>query len=129
MPQPIAFPSQNPSPSPTPEAVVAKAVVRAADNLGLKGGELAEIIGLSAASVSRLKKGDFPLSGKSYELALHVIRLYRSLSALTAGDDKVAQAWVRNPNAALSKTPLEAMRSIEGLLASVAYVDAHRAPL
>ena len=60
-------------------AVVLKATIRAAALLKINNRVLARIIGVSESSISRMRKGDFALEkGKSFELALMFIRLYRS---------------------------------------------------
>lgn len=110
-------------------AVVSKAVLRAADRLNLNGRTLGGILGLSEASVSRLKRGDLRLSPgeKSFELALLFIRLFRALDAITGGDETVAKAWLRNENTALGATPLDRIVTIAGLTDVLAYLDARRA--
>ncbi len=110
---------------------VAGAALRAAGLLGLTAAELAIVLGLSPATVSRLRQGAGAtrLTGKPYELALMFIRLYRSLDAITGGDDAVSRQWMRNPNQALGQPPAERIRTVEGLAHVVAYLDARRAPL
>jgi hypothetical protein len=111
-------------------SVVAKALIRAADFLDISGKDLAVIIGLSEASLSRLKRGgDGVLTGKPYELALLFIRVYRSLDAIMGGDDAAASAWLRAENTALGGKPLERIKTIDGLAHVLAYLDARRAPL
>ena len=70
--------------TPDPEAVVSKATLRAADHLGLNQQALGRILGLSNATVTRLKAGSSALSygSKPYELALLLIRLFRGLEAM-----------------------------------------------
>lgn len=112
-------------------AVVTKAVARAADRLGLTNRELARILGLSQASVSRLKRGAFALkpASKPFELALLFLRLFRALDAVVGGDERVARAWLRNPNAALGGVPVERIASVTGLVDVLAYLDSRRAVL
>lgn len=112
-------------------ALVGKAVVRAADRLGLTNRELATIVGLSEASVSRLRRGRFRLEpgGKPFELALLLIRLFRALDSITGGDEKVARVWLRNPNTALEVVPIERIATVAGLLDVLAYLDSRRAVL
>ncbi|WP_407943580.1 antitoxin Xre/MbcA/ParS toxin-binding domain-containing protein [Methylobacterium sp. EM32] len=108
---------------------VGKAVVRAAAALGLSNRALAGILGLSEASVSRLTRGEFVLDrqAKSFELAVMLIRLYRSLDAVTGGDPAVAAAWLRGENTALHAVPLDLIQTVEGLVSTVLYLDARRA--
>jgi transcriptional regulator with XRE-family HTH domain len=116
---------------PADAAIVATAALRAADRLGLSARTLAMIIGLSEATVSRLKSGSASLDpqGKPFELALLFVRLYRALDAITGGDDAVARAWLRNPNLALSAAPVERIVTVSGLLDVISYLDARRALL
>jgi uncharacterized protein (DUF2384 family) len=109
-------------------ALVSKALARAADRLEVTNKVLARIIGVSEATVSRLKKGGYPLeSGQTpYQLSVLFIRLYRSLDAITGGDDNVSAAWLSNPNTALSGVPIELIQSITGLMNVIQYLDARR---
>ena len=93
MAQTLSAPSPRGASDAERTAVVGKAVVRAAEALGLTGAELARTLGLSDASVSRLKVGTFALepSSKAYELALLLIRLFRCLDAMTGGEEESRQ--------------------------------------
>lgn len=124
------------SPSSTPPgqdarraAVLTKATVRAALALGLSQAELAAIIGVSPASVTRMKDGGFVLSGKQTELAACVVRVFRSLDAIAGGDRATLTGWMRSPNGDLGGIPRERMRDVTGLVEVMAYLDAQRAPL
>jgi transcriptional regulator with XRE-family HTH domain len=122
----------NTAPSVTPDAahVTAKAVLAAAARLGLTHRHLAAAIGVSEASVSRLQHGrGIDPARKEGELALLVVRLYRSLDALVGGDDAQARAWLHADNAHLGGVPAERIRSVEGLVDVVGYLDAMRGRL
>ena len=110
-------------------SLVTKAVLRAADRLNVTNKVLARIIGVSEATVSRMKKGDYPLQAgtKPFELAVLFVRLYRSLDAVVGGDETVAGAWLSNPNVALNDTPLELTQSVSGLTDVIRYLDSRRA--
>jgi uncharacterized protein (DUF2384 family) len=110
--------------------VLTLAVVEAARRLKLRSTEVTAIIGVSQPTASRLLNGKFQLAegAKSWELGAHLVRLYRSLSTMVGGDDELARAWLRSANRALGgRTPLDAIRSVEGLVHACDYVDAHRA--
>ncbi len=115
------------SQQPDSHAVVTKAAVRVADELGLTAKVLARAIGVSEATVSRMRHGDYRLDGKPFELALLVIRLFRSLDALTGGDKETARHWVNNHNTALGEAPLTRLQTVAGLVDVIAYLDARRA--
>lgn len=116
---------------PDAAAVAARALLRAAELLGMSARELSGVVGLSEASLSRLKRGDAAvrLSGKPYELALLFIRLYRSLDAIMGGDDEASRRWMRADNLALGGAPLSRIRTVDGLANVLAYLDARRAPV
>lgn len=122
---------QDVSTRPDAAAVAARALLRAAELLGMSARELSGVVGLSEASLSRLKRGDAAvrLSGKPYELALLFIRLYRSLDAIMGGDDEASRRWMRADNLALGGAPLARIRTVDGLANVLAYLDARRAPV
>jgi transcriptional regulator with XRE-family HTH domain len=117
--------------NPKAGAVLTTAALRAADRLGLSGRQLAEIVGVSEATVSRWKRGESLLEpgSKPFELAALLVRAFRSLDAITGGDEAVARRWLAAPNTALGARPVERMAQVQGLVDVAAYLDARRAPL
>jgi hypothetical protein len=119
-----------PSRRPEPALVLAKAVLSAAARLGLRNRQLAAVIGSSEASVSRLHGGrGLDPETKEGELALLFLRLYRGLDALVGGDDRQAHAWLTADNDHLGGIPAERIRTVEGLVDVVQYLDAMRGRL
>ncbi len=114
---------------PDQAVVLTKAVLRAAEQLGVSAKALAMVIGVSEATLSRMKKGDYALEAgtKPFELAVLFVRLFRSLDAIVGGDAKVARSWLNNSNEILDGRPLEIVRTIAGLMDVIAYLDARRA--
>jgi len=110
-------------------SVLTSATVRAAERLQIKNAALARILGVSDSTVSRMRnKALFLERGdKPFELAILLVRLYRSLDSIMAGDDAVAADWLRNKNTALNGVPLELIQSVSGLVHVIAYLDARRA--
>ena len=117
--------------NPEAGAVLTNAALRAADRLGLSGRQLAEIVGVSEATVSRWKRGESLLEqgSKPFELAALLVRTFRSLDAITGGDEAVARRWLAAPNTALAALPVERMAQVQGLVDVTTYLDARRAPL
>src|SRR4051812_22244931 len=106
-----------PLPAPGPGVVLAKATRSAADRLGLRSRHLAQVLGSSEASVSRLQHHrTLDPASKEGELALLFLRVFRSLDAMVGGDDEKARAWLAAPNASLGAAPIERIRSVEGLV-------------
>ena len=117
------------TPQPDPKIALTKATVRAAELLGLQSNELARIIGVSPATVSRYKSessGIAPAS-KTGELALLLIRVFRSLDPLVGSDDEKRKAWMHSPNLALSEVPARLLRRPDGLVRVLDYLDGMRA--
>lgn len=110
--------------------MLAKATLAAAASLGLRNRQLAAVIGSSEASVSRLQNGrGLDPDSKEGELALMLLRLYRSLDALVGGDDAKAREWLHAENLHLGAVPADRIRSVEGLVDVVQYLDAMRGRL
>ncbi len=113
--------------SRAPGRVVAKAVVRAARELGLSQQDLAAAIGVSAPTVSRMKDGGHDLSGKPMELAVCLIRVFRSLDAIAGGDPDTIRGWMAAPNSDLGGMPRALVLTATGLVDVMSYLDAARA--
>ena len=117
--------------APASAAVLSKAVVRAARLLACTQRDVAAVLGISEATASRLFAGKYLLSAdraKEWELALLFVRLFRSLDALW-GHEATARQWLASPNLALDGRPHDLLRSVEGLVRVVAYLDAARGRL
>jgi hypothetical protein len=115
---------------PEPGPVLAKATLSAAARLGVRNRQLGEIIGTSEASISRLSAGrGLDPSRKEGELALLFLRLFRSLDTLVGGDDAKARAWFHAENDHLNGVPAARVRTVEGLVDVVQYLDAMRGRL
>lgn len=108
--------------------MLSKAVVRAAERLRLSQAQLARTLGLSPATASRLHAGSWRLSPdtKPWELAALLVRVYRSLDAITGGKTDAMQAWLHSGNAALGGEPAKLLGSCEGLIDVLHYLDASR---
>jgi transcriptional regulator with XRE-family HTH domain len=117
--------------APAPAAVLGKALLRASERLGVSQKDLAAIVGLSPATVSRLASGAFSLDpeSKSGELALLFVRIYRGLDALVGGDDAKARAWFHAENEHVGGVPADRVRTVEGLTDVARYLDAMRGRL
>lgn len=111
--------------------VLTKATVRAAERLGLPARKLALVLGVSEPSISRMKKGTFTVEdgSKSFELAAIFVRVFRSLDAITGGDEATARHWLMTENTALGGRPIDRITTITGLADVAAYLDARRAVL
>lgn len=117
-------------PEPAKDAVLTKALLRAAELLELPSNVISRILGVSEASVSRLASGSRTIdpSSKEGELALLLVRVYRSLDALVGTDAEQRKAWLHAHNRAFNARPVDLLQRADGLVSVVAYLDAMRAP-
>jgi Protein of unknown function (DUF2384) len=120
-----------PAPKPEPRRVLTGAVLRASALLDITQSSLAHILGLSPSTVSRMASGTYTLDDqrKEWELGALFVRLFRSLDAVIGSNDSSARAWLNGHNSALTGRPIELIRSTEGLVRVVQYLDAARGRL
>lgn len=110
--------------------ILTKAVHRVADSLGLNHRDLAQVLGISEATVSRFGRGRvIPYPSKEGELAALLVRLYRSLDAIVGGQPDKAQRWFRAENTHLNGIPAKRVQTVEGLVDVIHYLDAMRGKL
>lgn len=123
---PVSLPTT--AATPDPSAVLTKAVVRAAERLGITKALLAKILGLSPPTVTRLYSGAYKLDErrKEWEFALLFVRVFRSLDSIV-GDEQTARRWLNSDNRALNGKPIDLIRRTDGLVRVVQYLDASRA--
>src|SRR3569833_1274326 len=90
-----------------PGPALTKAVLRAADIMGLNQATLAKVLGISPASISRERGGDYLLNpaGKEWELAMLLVRLIRGLDAIKARDEAALRSRLDSYNTALNDKP------------------------
>ncbi|KTD07060.1 antitoxin Xre/MbcA/ParS toxin-binding domain-containing protein [Legionella jamestowniensis] len=113
------------------EVVLTKAICNLSKYYSLSGKELSEIIGISESTASRLNKGKKLISPqtKEGEMALLLVRIYRSLNAMVGNNHEKAKLWLNNKNKYFQKKPLEEMKTIPGLISVLNYLDAMRGKL
>ena len=103
--------------------------VRAADYLGLGKAQLGNILGISPSTITRMYQGNYEIEegSKPWEMAALLVRLYRGLDAIMAGDNNSLQSWMNSANKVLHGIPKQLIMGTEGLVKTVAYVDSSRA--
>lgn len=116
-------------PASSKSGVLTKAVKSVAHFLDLSNIDLADILGISTASVTRLYQGRPIKEKKETELAVLLVRLYRSLDAMVGGDASESIKWFKAFNHHLNGVPAERTKTVEGLVDVVQYLDAMRGKL
>jgi uncharacterized protein (DUF2384 family) len=114
--------------TPEPRHVLTGAVVRAAELLQITQSSLAQILGLSPSTVSRMASGAYALDDekKEWELGALFVRLFRSLDAVIGSNDSAARTWLKSSNSGLTGCPIDLIRTTEGLVRVVQYLDSAR---
>lgn len=109
--------------------VLTQAVGRIAELWQLSNAKLGAIIGLSAPTASRLRAGRYLLEpqSKPFELAQHLLRLFRSLDSWLGQDDAAVRSWLVTENLDLGDRPIDLLPTVRGLLRTSDYVDVLRA--
>jgi len=112
---------------PDPGRVLARALVRLREDLDFSQSQLGRIVGLHRQTVAALARGR-PLdpASKEGELAAHLIRVYRSLFALTGGQRETMRHWLDTPNRELGERPRDMLARVDGLVQVERYLDAMR---
>ena len=106
--------------------VLAKAAARAGRALGFTQDETAAILGYDRSIFAR---GIEPANNKKAELAMLLIRVYRSLYVLVGTDGDNMRHWMRTNNYHTGGVPAEQLKSVYGLTEVLSYLDAIRAKL
>ncbi len=114
---------------PSPDSVLTQATLRAADLLALQGSDLAKVIGVSDSTVSRYRSGAAEISptSKPGELALLLVRVFRSLDPLVGSDTQLRKEWMHSLNKALGGVPAQLVLKPDGLTRTLSYLDGMRA--
>ncbi|MBB3168909.1 MbcA/ParS/Xre antitoxin family protein [Simiduia aestuariiviva] len=112
---------------PEAAAVLCKALHKTQQAFGLSNEELGRVIGKDRTTVGRMfDKGHLSPTSKEGELALLLVRVYRSLFALLGGSQSQMQHWLNTANKHLQGEPRALMTNVQGLVNLVAYLDAMR---
>jgi transcriptional regulator with XRE-family HTH domain len=111
-----------------PRRVMTGAVLRASALLEITQSALAQILGLSPSTVSRMASGTYTLDAekKEWELGALFVRLFRSLDAVIGSNDAAARGWLNGRNQGLAGRPIDLIKSTEGLVRVVQYLDSAR---
>ena len=113
--------------APNAQAILTKAVIRSARILGITNRKLANIIGVSPSTVTRLhSEGSYLVQGrKEWEMGVLFVRMFRSLDAIVG--DTGTRAWLESENSAFAnRKPVDLIETAEGLVHVTNYLDAHR---
>lgn len=110
--------------SPEPGDVLIEALTASGKALGLTQADIGVVIGRGRTAISR--RDPIVPEDKTGELALLLIRCYRSLFVLVGGDGEPMRHWMHTANRHTGGVPAEQVRSVQGLTRVVEYLDAIR---
>ena len=105
--------------------VLAEAVLKTANLLGLSNTQLTAVMGLDLASMNQIEFSAVlePTSAQG-ETGLLLIRLYQSLSTLTGGDSEWIDYFMNAFNTATDGIPIQQIQTREGLEKVLMVVEA-----
>ena len=90
---------------------------------------LARVIGVSEPTIASVRAGrGIDPATQEGQLALLLVRVFRSLDPLVGGDEAKRIAWMHSHNKALQGVPAKLVENPEGLEATLAYLDGMRGP-
>jgi hypothetical protein len=98
--------------------------MNAGKELGLTQAAIGTIVGKDRTAIGR---GGIDPDSKPGELALLLVRAYRALFAQVGGDAAQMKHWIHTDNHHVGGIPAEQLRTVQGLLRVVEYLDAIRA--
>lgn len=107
---------------------LSRATIRAGKSLGMSDASVARAIGLSEPAFEQMVQGKYRLSPatKPGEIALLLITLSQSIDRLSGQEDETRLAWMQKHNAALGGAPAQLVERVEGLVATLHYLDGVR---
>lgn len=107
------------------KVVLAEALLKTAERLGLKQVQLASVIGVELAIINQMETNPVldPTSqqGKS---ALSLIRLYQALHGLTGGDPVWINHFMNSQNTITGDIPIQQIQTKNGLVKVLEFVEA-----
>lgn len=104
--------------------MLTRTLLRACERLGISDQQLAEIIKLDEGTIEAFRLGKAALDDttESYELAAQIVRIYRSLDILLAGDNVAAKVWLTSPTTGLSRRPIDLLKRQSDIAKVVDYL-------
>ena len=105
--------------------ILAKATMRATQDLALSHTVLARVIGFAEPTISRIANGCQGIDphSKQGQLAQLLVRLFRSLNTLLGGDTQKIRNWLHSHNTALNGIPTRLIETPQGLVTVLSYLD------
>lgn len=111
--------------SPSKGRVLAKAVLKAASDMGLTSDELTKALNLSQGELVDLKKHqNLDLDTISGERALLLLRCTTALNSITGNDLRLKHSFLHSPNRGTKGVPAEQIQHKHGLHVVVQYLEA-----
>jgi len=107
---------------PDTKLTLSKALLNAGKALGLSQADVGKIIGKDRTSISR----GLAAETKAGELALLLIRCYRSLYVLVGGKEDDIKHWMHTENSHIRGVPAHQILTAQGLVHTLEYLDSLR---
>ncbi len=111
---------------PEQTGVVTKAFLRAGRYFDMSHAMLSRIIRTSESTMSRIAAGSRMISPDQCELAILLLRVFRSLDSLFGGNIEQSRLWLHSENRHLGGRPVDLIQTVQGLVHVSDYLDAMR---
>lgn len=110
---------------PDPQTVLAQAILKTADQLGLSKAQLASVIGTELNTIHQMENSaELDPSSPQGESALLLIRLYQGLSAQMSDDPEWISYFMNTFNTASGDIPVQQIQTREGLVKVLNVIEA-----
>ncbi|TNC82810.1 MAG: XRE family transcriptional regulator [Oleiphilus sp.] len=104
--------------------VLGDALIKTIALMGIRQKDCESIIGVSARDMRDIELDGVEPDSATGELCTFLIRAYRALYSSLGGNQEQIKYWLNTPNKSFGrKAPLEHMRSAEGLIEVMQYLE------
>lgn len=110
------------------KAVLTKALGRSQAIIGMDNQVMASILGINRTTLARhYQSQSLDPAQNAGRIAAIVLRIYRAVYTLMGGDEEHIRHWFSTPNHAFAgRSPMDAMKKLDGLVSVAQYCDAMR---
>ncbi len=106
--------------------IIAYGLKEASKIMGISQVQLAAILQVDKSSLSRAFKNGIEPGSLKAQVSILIIRMYRSLFAISGDNSKFMKHFLNTQNRAFSSKPIDMIKNIEGLVQVNQYLDAMR---
>jgi predicted XRE-type DNA-binding protein len=95
--------------------LIAKALKKSIQLMGISKSDVAEILHVNQTQLSDSLNSGFDTNSQQWIISLEIIRIYRSLSALSSNNSEFMNHFLYTENKFFGNRPVNIMKTMEGL--------------